>query len=46
MQTRRDPAGERCDSIVGLFGGPAEVELMGLFKDSTELKAIKSHASQ
>ena len=46
MQTGRNPAGERRDGIVGPFGSPAEVELMGLLEDSAYLDATEEQGSQ
>lgn len=45
MQTRRNPAAEWRDSIKRPFGGPAEMELMRLLKDSTELNATDKQVS-
>lgn len=41
MEAGRESAGERRDGIISLLGSPAEVESVGIVKDSVELKRNK-----
>lgn len=45
VQTRRNPAAEWHDSIKRPLGGPAEVELVRLLEDSTQLTQENSQVS-